>query len=799
MIVPEVEKTIISSNIGNATEYKILANAKMMNILSNNIYSNKIRAVMRELSTNAYDSHVAAGKKDVPFDVSLPSESDPTFKIRDYGTGLSPEDVIELYSTYGSSNKTNSNEFVGFMGLGSKSPFSLVSSFTTISYFNGKKHTFLNFKNQQDIPTISLLSTSDTDESNGLEISFLVKKEDMYKFNSEIDYVYFPFDVIPNITFKATTSFFTKDSKLKIDLSKTTRVTSNGITFLLRPENSQHSSYKGFFVKMGNVFYEMPRDYSLPSEYIVALSSKFSIIDDTRYTLVCAYIEVNIGDLDISTSREEIQRTNRSDAILKKKIDDFFSERIRIIENIYETTPHKIQLVLSLSDLAEHNLSQMSFDRLIKNSPNRINQSIDIEYRLFSRYKNFKFKLLNKKPENNDSTPFIENAVFLKPQQSSSSSIVTSTSKMVNIAYSCHSYSVDYLNNRSKIKNILVVERDESRYKNKIFPILDHHSLVILVPLEADIATAKSFFEDACFLNVEYKKLSELKEFKAAPKTNLNQNKEKQSRSIRYIPFTNGIFYESGKKYSFEQKELIDCIEDENIIFYATYESERPGFVNNTLRICSQHVDNLGAEINHSVSNFRKKVCELEKVKDENIFDKFLLLPVKTSFQFMEKVSKVKKVKFLTILDFYNKHLEKITENYSYSLIVQNKFRIFNHDHSSFESVCKDLDVDSSKFVNFIDLLNRHNQYQEVFNLPNFSRFLDQNLIPEKNKQKYDDLAKDADLSILSHEYSTIMSVSKSVDYFLSQSWNSLGLKLETESPEVLHFKKYLFNLKKGK
>src|SRR3990167_6405059 len=199
MIVPETEKTLISSGLGNQVNYKILANSKMMNIMSNNIYSNKVRAVMRELSTNAHDSHIAANKADIPFDVWLPSKVEKTFKIRDYGTGLSPENVIDLYSTYGSSDKTDSNSFVGFMGLGSKSPFALVSSFYTISYFNGRKYTFLNFKNEQDIPTISMVSDTETNEQNGLEISFFVKNEDLDKFIQERDFVFCPFETTPNI------------------------------------------------------------------------------------------------------------------------------------------------------------------------------------------------------------------------------------------------------------------------------------------------------------------------------------------------------------------------------------------------------------------------------------------------------------------------------------------------------------------------------------------------------------------------------------------------------------------------
>ena len=70
------------------SNYTIEATAKAFSILSDQLYSNKVRAVVRELSTNAYDSHVDAGNGDKQFEVHLPSNMEPTFSVRDYGTCL---------------------------------------------------------------------------------------------------------------------------------------------------------------------------------------------------------------------------------------------------------------------------------------------------------------------------------------------------------------------------------------------------------------------------------------------------------------------------------------------------------------------------------------------------------------------------------------------------------------------------------------------------------------------------------------------------------------------------------------
>jgi HSP90 family molecular chaperone len=119
-----------SAGVRSESGFTIAQTSKMFKILSDSLYSDKVMAVIRELSTNAYDSHISAGNKN-PFKVVLPNSANPNFIVRDYGTGLSQTDMENLYTTYGASNKNDSNDFVGCLGLGSKSPFAYSKSFTT--------------------------------------------------------------------------------------------------------------------------------------------------------------------------------------------------------------------------------------------------------------------------------------------------------------------------------------------------------------------------------------------------------------------------------------------------------------------------------------------------------------------------------------------------------------------------------------------------------------------------------------------------------------------------------------------
>src|SRR5438309_316787 len=119
-VAVEIER----GSLRHETSYRIKQDPRAFKILSAHIYSNKILAIIRELSSNAYDAHVAAGTAHLPFNVHLPNALEPHFSIRDFGTGLDRDSILHIYTTYFESTKTDTNEQIGCLGLGSKTPFS---------------------------------------------------------------------------------------------------------------------------------------------------------------------------------------------------------------------------------------------------------------------------------------------------------------------------------------------------------------------------------------------------------------------------------------------------------------------------------------------------------------------------------------------------------------------------------------------------------------------------------------------------------------------------------------------------
>jgi len=199
MISESKTNTITRKGVKTEGKFQIKATGKAFRILSDGLYSDKIKAIIRELSCNAYDAHVEAKNLDTPFIVHLPNKLEPLFKVRDFGVGLSHHDVVNVYTTYFESTKTDSNDYIGCLGLGSKSPFSYVDSFSIVSYFNGEKSIYNAFLNEDETPTIALLSADKTDEPNGLEVSFPVQANDTNRFVEKVNDVYTYLQLLPHL------------------------------------------------------------------------------------------------------------------------------------------------------------------------------------------------------------------------------------------------------------------------------------------------------------------------------------------------------------------------------------------------------------------------------------------------------------------------------------------------------------------------------------------------------------------------------------------------------------------------
>ena len=172
----------------------------VIDLLRNQIYSNKILAVIREYTTNAVDSHNDVGKEDIPILVNLPTRFNPHFTVRDYGNGLSHDDVCNIYVRYCKSTKRQSNAFTGQLGIGCKSGFAYGDSFTVTSYHKGTKTTYVAQIDETSQGKIIKMDESKSKEPSGIEIKVAVADEDVDSFQEEALDLFKYFKIKPKVT-----------------------------------------------------------------------------------------------------------------------------------------------------------------------------------------------------------------------------------------------------------------------------------------------------------------------------------------------------------------------------------------------------------------------------------------------------------------------------------------------------------------------------------------------------------------------------------------------------------------------
>ncbi len=311
--------------IDTMSAFIIEAHSISFKILSDQLYSDKILAVVRELCCNAFDAHVDGGKKDVPFRVHMPNTLEPWFAVRDWGIGLSHDNVIHLYTTYFGSTKRGSNDKVGCLGLGSKSPFAYTDSFTVTSWHDGVKRIYTAFIGEEGIPMITQMGTDQpTDEINGLEVSLSVEPKDFSEFADKAETALRRFNPAPESV--GSENFNLESVELWME----------GKGWAIRKEDQSYSYHRSRSVcavaVQGSVAYPIDPD---------ALKDLTS--DQKKVLELPIDIYFDLGELGITPSRESLSYSDGTKGTIDtignviKRLDKVFAELPKKFENEFDS------------------------------------------------------------------------------------------------------------------------------------------------------------------------------------------------------------------------------------------------------------------------------------------------------------------------------------------------------------------------------------------------------------------------------------------------------------------------------
>lgn len=201
MKVQSTERQVTSSGATTSAAFGIsqAAQTHIMSILRDTLYSDKVLAVLREYAANAWDANRTAGRGDKPIRVTLPTDLEPTLKIRDFGPGLSEDEVFKVYTQYGESTKRDDDDAVGFMGIGSKSGFCYSDTFTITSWNGGWRKVYVAVLDESDAGLIQKLSEEECADPDGLEISIAARPGDITEFRTKAQNLFRHFNPQPEI------------------------------------------------------------------------------------------------------------------------------------------------------------------------------------------------------------------------------------------------------------------------------------------------------------------------------------------------------------------------------------------------------------------------------------------------------------------------------------------------------------------------------------------------------------------------------------------------------------------------
>ncbi len=323
----------------------------IIDLLSKRLYSDKLAASCREILTNAWDANIEAGNADNPVDIVCPTEEEPYLTIRDYGLGMSPERIVDVYINLGVSTKRENNNEHGGFGIGSISPFTITSQIEVTTYHGGVKYSWVVYKNEDGLLAATLLHKEDSTEPSGTKIKFSIPLDLIKKVSHYIYALTMFADVKPNITrqveinpFQIETieeGYFSHIKEITRNKNKYLVLLIGNVPYLISSVDRMVGEIEGELLDKA-VFSSSKYSHSIFSNAHKSFEAFISeIINDeftNYYNPLLLTLKVPIGTLDLTTSREDV--------VYNDKLTNFLKENLpKTVKNNYDKLLNRLEKI----------------------------------------------------------------------------------------------------------------------------------------------------------------------------------------------------------------------------------------------------------------------------------------------------------------------------------------------------------------------------------------------------------------------------------------------------------------------
>jgi hypothetical protein len=263
-------------------------------------------AICREIMSNCLDAHREAKIPETPFEIKIEHDNflikgSKTLMFRDFGLGMSPKKIKNVYTEYGTSDKRENNKLIGGFGLGSKSPFSYCDSFFVITRNEGTEYIYNAAIGADQKGDMLLISSKKSSDPSGTDIIVPIHNEsDVYNFQNHILY-------------------YIKYWKTKPKLLNCNHVEANlKTTIVFEDENFlvlADSYVDSFYCLIDGIVYPLDHSKLSSKEY-----QDFRWINRYNYGCFVIFPKFKTGDLALSANRETIYYDDESKTTIAKKL-----------------------------------------------------------------------------------------------------------------------------------------------------------------------------------------------------------------------------------------------------------------------------------------------------------------------------------------------------------------------------------------------------------------------------------------------------------------------------------------------
>jgi len=313
----EENPVIARENLKSEMVFGVSDLGLIFDILRNKLYSDKIGSICREYMSNARDAHREVGKND-PIKVILPNSLDLRFRVIDYGPGISPERMENIFTKYAGSTKRHDNVQTGGFGIGGKSGFSYSDSFAITTIVDGVKYSYTAYIDETKVGKLALLNQINTDEPNGTEICIPVLPNDCQKFNEGTEIASRWWDIQPIISGGQITS--------KLPGVENLLVTGKTVNYQIYISAKNCYSDPKFTICVDGIPYV----------------TQIPFFDETSFDIIrngpkSAVLHLGNGEISLTANREAIQWDDRTSDKIRTILMDIISDLKEQVFNLIET------------------------------------------------------------------------------------------------------------------------------------------------------------------------------------------------------------------------------------------------------------------------------------------------------------------------------------------------------------------------------------------------------------------------------------------------------------------------------